>query len=83
MSEYFPKPKSIKANLKAGLDLSNYATSNLSNLNSKIDKLDIGKFETSPVDLSKLSRKLKKMLLKRLNMMNCLKKLIILILLIL
>ena len=26
MSEYFPKPKSLRANVKAELDLSNYAT---------------------------------------------------------
>ena len=29
--------------------------SNLSNLKSKVDKLDIGKLETTPDDLSKLS----------------------------
>ena len=26
MSEYFPKPKSLRANVKVELDLSNYAT---------------------------------------------------------
>ena len=26
LSEYFPKPKSLGANIKVGLDLSNYAT---------------------------------------------------------
>ena len=26
MSEYFPKPNSLRANVKVGLDLSNYAT---------------------------------------------------------
>ena len=26
MSEYFPKPKSLRGNLKVELDLSNYAT---------------------------------------------------------
>ena len=34
-------------------------SSNLSNLKSKTDKLDIGKLETSPVDLSKLSNAVK------------------------
>ena len=43
----------------------------LSSLESKVDKLDIGKLETTPVDLSKLSNLVKKdmMLLKRLNIM--------------
>ena len=30
--------------------------SGLSSLKSKVDKLDIGKLETAPVDLSKLSK---------------------------
>ena len=34
-------------------------SSNLSNLKSKTGKLDIGKLETSPVDLSKLSNVVK------------------------
>ena len=54
MSEYFPKPKSLGANVKVELDWSNYTTSNLSNMKSKVDKLDIRKLETTPVDLSKL-----------------------------
>ena len=38
----------------------------LASLKSKIDKLDIGKLETTPVDLSKLSNKTQKMkLLKK------------------
>ena len=42
-------------------------------------KLEIGKLETTPIDLSKLSDVLKKMLLlKRLNMKHWFKKLIIL-----
>ena len=32
------------------------APSGLSSLKSKVDKLDIGKSETAPVDLSKLSK---------------------------
>ena len=56
MSEYFPKPKFLGANLKVKLDMSNYATkadlknatgvkgftknTNLVNLKSNVDKLD-------------------------------------------
>ena len=36
------------------------AASDLSNLKSKADKLDIDKFETTPVDLSRLSDIVKK-----------------------
>ena len=65
--------------MKVELDLSNYATKvNLKNttgadvasLKSEIDKLDIGKLETTPVDLSKVSDLAKMKLLKRLYMMN-------------
>ena len=52
-------------------------------MKSKIDKLDIGKLETTPVDLSKTSNAVKLMSLKRLNISNQLKRLTILILLIL
>ena len=52
-------------------------------MKSKIDKLDIGKLETTPVGLSKLSNAVKLMSLKRLNISNQLKRLTILILLIL
>ena len=38
--------------------------SNLSNLKSKVDKLDIGKLETTPVDLSSLSDVVKKEVVK-------------------
>ena len=49
----------------------------LAGLKSAIDKLDIGKLETTPVDLSKRSDVVKMKLLKRLNIMNCLKKLML------
>ena len=48
MSEYFPEPKPLEANLKSDLDnlyigkLENVPT-NLSNLKSKVDKLDVDK----------------------------------------
>ena len=49
-------------------------------MKTKVDKLDTGKLESTPVDLSKLSNAVKMMLLKRLNMMDWLKKIIILLL---
>ena len=49
----------------------------LAGLKSAIDKLDIGKLETTPVDLSKRSDVVKMKLLKRLNIMNCLKNLML------
>ena len=39
--------------------------SGLSNLKSKVDKLDIGKLETTPVDLSKLSTVVKNDVVKK------------------
>ena len=43
----------------------------LSSLKNKVDKLDSGKLETTPVDfISKLSYAVKMMSLKRLNKMN-------------
>ena len=59
---------------KLDIDKSNGAPHGLK---SKVDKLDIGKLESTPVDLSKSSD------VKRLNIMNQLKKIIILLLLIL
>ena len=46
-------------------------------LKSEIDKLDIGKLEATLVDLSKLWDVVKMKLLKRLCMMNYLKKLML------
>ena len=43
MSEYFPKPKSFRANVKVELDLSNYATTaDLKNA-TDVDSLDFAK----------------------------------------
>ena len=36
MSEYFPKPKSLGGNIKAELDLCNYATKTKTDYNAKI-----------------------------------------------
>ena len=108
--EYFLKLKSLVANVKVELDLSNYATkadlenltrfdtsefgnrtdlanlrpdvnkldsdkfkniaSNSRSLKGKVDNLDIGKLETNPFDLSKLSDVVKMKLLKRMSIMN-------------
>ena len=44
--------------------------SKLSNLKSKLYKLDIGILQTTPVNLSKINHVLKIMLVKRLNIMS-------------
>ena len=79
MSEFFPKPKSLRANIKVELDLSNYATksdsknatgfdtsdfakkTDLANLKSDVNKLDIGKLRNVPTNLSNLKRKVHKL----------------------
>ena len=48
--------KTELANLKSDDKLKN-VPNNSRNLKSKVDKLDIGKLETTPVSLSKLSKK--------------------------
>ena len=63
MSEYFQEPKSLEGRVKNELDLPNYATkadlknvpTNLRNLKIKLDRLDVDKLVSVPVDLSKLS----------------------------
>ena len=69
MSEYFPKRKSLEANVKVELDLSNYATkadlnatqiakkTDWANLKSDIDKLDINKWKNVPTNSSNLKSK--------------------------
>ena len=52
---------------------------NVSNLKSKIDKLDTGKLETTSVSLSKLSKVVRNDVVKK-AIMNSLKILIILVL---
>ena len=39
--------------------------SGLSNLKSKVDKLDFGKLETTPIDLSKISDAVKNEIVKK------------------
>ena len=45
--------------LKSDVDKLEKAPHDLSSLKSKVDQLDIGKFETTPVDFSKLSNVVK------------------------
>ena len=62
-----------KADIKniSHVDTSSFALkTNLANLKTEVDKLDIDKLVPVPVDLSKLSGVVKKMLLKKLFMMN-------------
>ena len=56
---------------------------NLASLKTEVDKLDIGKLTTVPVDLSELSNVVKNDFVKKLFMTNSLEKKIILILVIL
>ena len=57
--------------------------SRLNSFESKANKLDVEELVPAPADLSKLSEVVKMMSLKRLNMMNCLKNLMLFRLLIL
>ena len=49
----------------------------LSSLKRKVDKLHIGKLETTPVDLNKVNNVIKNDLVEKLNMVNWLKKLML------
>ena len=62
-----------KADIKniSHVDTSNFALkTNFANLKSKVDQLDIEKLVPAPVDLGKLSGVVKKMLLKKMYMIN-------------
>ena len=79
MSEYFPKPNYLKANVKVELDLSNYATkadlknvtgvhtssfakiTDIANLKSYVDKLDIDELKNVPSNLNNLKSKVDKL----------------------
>ena len=66
-----------KADIKniSHVDISNFALkTNLANLKTEVNKLDIDKLVSAPVDLSKLSDVVKVMLLKRMYMINYLLK---------
>ena len=80
MSEYFRNPKSLGANVKVELYLSNYATkadlknataadldtSDFANLKSDVDRLDIHKLKNVPNSLSNLKSKLDKLVADKL-----------------
>ena len=53
------------------VDVSSFALkSNLASLKTEVDKLDIGKLQTVPVDLAKLSNKVANDVLKKLNLLH-------------
>ena len=57
------------------VDTSGFALkTNLANLKTEVDKLDIDKLVPVPTDLSKLSNVVKNDVIKKLNMINCLVK---------
>ena len=86
MSIFYPKPyKPFGKGIKVKVDLWNYATetdvthidtssfaskTNLANLKTEVDKLDIDKLAPVSPDLSKLSIVVKMMLLKKLYMIS-------------
>ena len=56
-------------------DTSSFALkTDLDNLKTEVDKLDIDKLVPVPTDLSKLSNVVKNDVIKKLNMINCLVK---------
>ena len=62
----------------AGVNSSKFAKKvDLVSLKLDAKRLDIGKLKSVPVELSKFSNVVKNMLLKRLYIMNCLKKLML------
>ena len=86
MSIFYPKPYiPFGKGIKVKVDLWNYATetdvthidtssfaskTNLANLKTEVDKLDIDKLAPTSPDLSKLSIAVKMMLLKKLYMIS-------------
>ena len=85
MSQYFPKPyETFDGDIDVKVDVSNYATktdlknishidapiSNLANLKTEVNQLDIDKFRPAPNDLAKLSNVVKSNIAKKLNITN-------------
>ena len=58
------------ASLKTTVDKLEKVASSLNSLKSKVDELNIDKFQTVPADLKKIKRCNKKRLLKGMFMMN-------------
>ena len=72
LPNYATKADLIKA---TGFDASNFAKKvNIASLKSEIDKLDIGKLESTPVDLSKLSDAVKNEFVKNTVLDELVKK---------
>ena len=81
MSIYYPPYKSSSNNIKVELDLTNYATNlknithvdvssfasktNLAALKNEVDKIDVDKLKTVPVDLAKLNNAVENDLVKK------------------
>ena len=80
MSQYFPPYRSSRGDIKVKLDLRNYATktdlknvthvdvssfANLASLKTEVDKIDVDKLNTVPVDLAKLSNVVKNDVVKK------------------
>ena len=62
---YYPPYKSSSSNVKVKLDLTNYATkTDLKNI-AEVDKIDVDKLKTAPVDLAKLTNAAKNDLVKK------------------
>ena len=57
-----------------GIDILKNMPTNLSNLKSKLDKLDIGRLDTTPVDLRKLSNIVKNKVVKKTEYNELVKK---------
>ena len=57
------------------VDVSSFASkTNLASLKTKVDKIDVDKLKTDPVDLAKLINVVKNDVVKKLSMMDCLQK---------
>ena len=57
------------------VDVSSFASkTNLASLKTKVDKIDVDKLKTAPVDLAKLINVVKNDVVKKLSMMDCLQK---------
>ena len=68
----------MKSNVdKLDIDKYKNVPSGLRSLKLKVDKLSIDKLETTPVDLGKLINAVNNDVVKRLNMMNWLKNLML------
>ena len=80
---YWSSSGKLRGSLRLSFWVIIYIPNNVSNLKSKVDKLDIGKLETTQVDLSKLSNVVKNNIVKNAEYNELVKKLKILVLLIL